>query len=302
MIGQITSIFFDIVTPVFLVVLLGYLLGPRFNLDARSLSRTSYFIFLPAFIFDTISTANIQISVAFQMILYAVVVHLILVFGAFVIAKVLGRSKEIVAAYVMIAVFGNVGNFGLSMVVFRFGEMAKVPATIYFLVILMLSFTICVGIASWTKGGGMVATLAVFKSPAILAFVPSAAIAAADLEIPLFVGRTTGLLAGAMIPTMLFALGVQLASMGQAKFSLDVVLSNSVRLIGGPLVALLLAAPFGLTGLERGSGIMQASMPAAVLVSIIAMEYDVVPDFVTTAVLFSTLASLVTLTAVIYLV
>ena len=47
---------------------------------------------------------------------------------------------------------------------------------------------------------------------------------------------------------------------------------------------------------------MQAAMPAAVLTSIIALEYDLLPDFVTRTVLFSTLASVVTLTLILAVV
>jgi hypothetical protein len=43
-------------------------------------------------------------------------------------------------------------------------------------------------------------------------------------------------------------------------------------------------------------------MPAAVLASIIALENDLLPEFVTTTVLFSTLASIVTLTLVLALI
>ena len=67
-------------------------------------------------------------------------------------------------------------------------------------------------------------------------------------------------------------------------------------------LAVLLAIPFDLTGLERSAGILQVSMPAGVTISIIAIEHDLVPDFVTTAVLISTLTSLVTLTFVLLLV
>jgi hypothetical protein len=42
--------------------------------------------------------------------------------------------------------------------------------------------------------------------------------------------------------------------------------------------------------------VFQAAMPTAVLASIIALEHNLLPDFVTTAVLFSTVASVVTLT------
>jgi hypothetical protein len=57
-----------------------------------------------------------------------------------------------------------------------------------------------------------------------------------------------------------------------------------------------------LSGIQIRSGILQAGMPVAVLGSIIAIEYDIIPEFVTTAVLFSTVVSLLTLTILLYLV
>ena len=48
--------------------------------------------------------------------------------------------------------------------------------------------------------------------------------------------------------------------------------------------------------MERSTGILQAAMPSAVLTSIIAIEYKLIPEFVTTTVLFSTLYSILTLT------
>jgi predicted permease len=101
---------------------------------------------------------------------------------------------------------------------------------------------------------------------------------------------------------MLVTLGVQLANMGRLKFSRDVIIGGSLRLVVGPILALGLASFFGLTGIERGAGIIQASMPVAVLASLIALEHDLLPDFVTTTVLFSTLASAFTLTVVLAIV
>jgi predicted permease len=46
------------------------------------------------------------------------------------------------------------------------------------------------------------------------------------------------------------------------------------------------------------SGIIQAGMPVAVLVAIISGEFNIVPGFVTSVVLFTTLASLFSLTAI----
>ena len=104
-----------------------------------------------------------------------------------------------------------------------------------------------------------------------------------------------GLLAGAMIPVMLFALGLQLVEQGRIHLTTDVMLASGVRLILVPLVGLLVAAPFGLTHIENAAGVLQAAMPVAVLVSIIAKENNIVPEFVTSVVVVSTLISVVTL-------
>ncbi len=303
MILQLLSIFIDVVTPVFALVLLGYLVGPRLNLEARTLSRAAYFIFAPAFIFNVISQANVPLAAVVRMTGYAFLVHLACVLVGFVVAKALGRSWEIVGAYMLIAVFGNVGNFGLSMVEFRLGNEAMVAATIYFLAILVIAFVIGVAAASWIRGsGGVGAILSVFKTPALLALWPALLFPITDLEVPLVLSRITGLLGEAMIPVMLVTLGVQLGEVGKLVINLDVVLASAVRLLAGPILAMILVVPFGLTGFERDVGILQSSMPAAVLCSIIAIEYDLVPEFVTTTVLFSTIASLFTLTVVLSLV
>ena len=148
----------------------------------------------------------------------------------------------------------------------------------------------------------MNAVLSAFKTPGIVAVFPAFLVNGLNLEMPLFAGRAIGLLAGALIPVMLVTLGVQLAHMGRPAFSRDVIIGGSLRLVVGPILALGLASFFGLTGIERGAGVFQASMPVAVLASLIALEHDLLPDFVTTTVLFSTLASAFTLTAVLAIV
>jgi predicted permease len=139
---------------------------------------------------------------------------------------------------------------------------------------------------------------AAFTTPGVIAVLPAFLVNWLDLPVPLFLERSIGLMAEALIPVMLLTLGIQLAAMGRPQIGKHVVAVSAVRLLAGPLVAALLAALFGLTGIARDAGIIQASMPAAVLTTLIALEHDLLPDFVTTVVLFSTLASAVTLTLV----
>ncbi len=301
--GQIFSIFFNILAPVFSLVLIGYIAGPRLGIEARSPSRISYYILVPPFIFNVFKDAEIEPGLALRMTAYIVTVTVATILIALLIAVVIRRaSPPMVAAYVMLATFGNVGNFGLPIIQFRLGEEALLAASVYFIVILTMGFVIGVIAANWFRGGGLQAVWKAFTTPAILALFPAFFVNYFNLPVPLFIDRAVELMAGALVPVMLITLGIQLAGMGRVRVSLDGVLAGSVRLVAGPILAIALAVPFGLTGIERGAGILQASMPAAVLTTLIAMEHDLLPDFVTTTVLFATLASSVTLTIVLAII
>ena len=297
-IGGIFLVFLNVVTPVFILVVIGYFVGPRLKIDARSLSRTAYFVFIPAFVFNIISEAKIDSELALQMLSFILVAQIAVALLGFLVGKALRQSREITAAFVLIATFGNVGNFGLPLIVFRLGETARTFATVYFVATVFISFVICVGVASWVRSGGVTAVFSVFKTPALIALIPALVFNIADVEVPIFLSRLSGLLGQAMIPVMLITLGVQMGEIPKIKISFNVFAASTVRLIGGPVLALLIVPYFGLEGLERSTGILQAAMPAAVLASIIALEYKLLPEFVTTTVLFSTLYSILTLTVI----
>ena len=297
-IGGIFLVFLNVVTPVFILVVIGYFVGPRLKIDARSLSRTAYFVFIPAFVFNIISEAKIDSELALQMLSFILVAQIAVALLGFLVGKALRQSREITAAFVLIATFGNVGNFGLPLIVFRLGETARTFATVYFVATVFISFVICVGVASWARSGGVTAVFSVFKTPALIALIPALVFNITDVEVPIFLSRLSGLLGQAMIPVMLITLGVQMGEIPKIKINFNVFAASTVRLIGGPVLALLIVPFFGLEGLERRTGILQAAMPAAVLASIIALEYKLLPEFVTTTVLFSTLYSVLTLTVI----
>ncbi|HEY6098197.1 MAG TPA: AEC family transporter, partial [Anaeromyxobacter sp.] len=143
MAAELLSVFVEVVAPVFAIVALGWALGPRLGLDAKTLSRAAYYVFVPAFTFDVISRSRVPLASAGRMAAYAVVTHVAFGAIAFALARLLGRSRKVIAAWVMLSVFGNVGNFGLALIQFRLGAAALAPATIYFIVILLTSFVVC---------------------------------------------------------------------------------------------------------------------------------------------------------------
>ncbi len=293
--NDIFTIFLNVIMPVFGIVLLGYLLGGRLALQAQTLTRAAYYVFVPAFIFQAISGSRIPLDHAAKMTCFIIVTHLLAALAAGSIGRLLGHTREMIAAFIMVAVSGNVGNYGLAMIRFRLGEDAVAPATLYYVALSIAIFVICVGAAGWAHGGSRGALGRLLKTPAIWAVVPALIVSNSDFAVPLMLTRMIGLLADAMIPVMLFSLGLQLLEQRQIKLSRNVFAASALRLLLAPAIACVVAIPFALSHLEYASGVLQSAMPTAIMAAIIAKEHNIVPHFVTTVVLFTILASLVTL-------
>jgi predicted permease len=295
---MLISVFLNVLAPVFIILGLAYAATRQLRLESRTLSRLAYYVLTPAFVFQVISTARIELGLAARMVAFITLVYVGSVALAFAVARLLRCSRQMTISYMMIASFGNVGNFGLPISQFAQGNAALLPATLYFLANLVFALVLCVMLANAGRGRLVHALGRVASTPALLALIPALVVNVTGVQVPAVIARPIELLAAAMIPAMLIALGVQFANAGIPRFNRDMLAAAGVRLISGPLLAFALAEGFGLPALERNVGILQASMPAAVLVSIIAMENDIVPEFTTVAVLFSNLASVATLSFV----
>ncbi|RRR67451.1 MAG: AEC family transporter [Candidatus Viridilinea halotolerans] len=299
--SQLIAVALNVLVPVFVLVALGYFVGPRLQLEIRTLSRLAYFVLTPVFVFSVLSQTRIEAALAGRMVGFITLVYLGTILLAFIVARLLRRSPQMTAAYVMIAAFGNVGNFGLPIIQFAEGAEALGIATLYFLANLVLAFIVCVTAANFSRGFSLSIVWQVLRTPAILALPPAMLVNWAEWSLPTVVARPLDLLSGALIPVMLLLLGSQLAAAGLPKINADLLISSAIRMIGGPLLAFATVAWFALPDLERNVGILQCSMPTAVLVSIIAMENKLLPEFVTATVLFSNAVSIVTLAVVLLL-
>ena len=129
------QVFLNTITPIFLLVAIGYFVGPRLEVQSRSLTKIAYFVFVPSFIFNTISNATVPGSLFLLILGFTLVLQLSMVAIAGLTGVLLRRPKETVAAFIMVAVFPNVGNFGLGIVEFHLGTEAVLLAAVYFLTV-----------------------------------------------------------------------------------------------------------------------------------------------------------------------
>lgn len=203
------------------------------------------------------------------------------------------------SAFILTTTFANTGNFGLSVNQFAFGDEALALASLYFITHTMLTNSIGVYVATIGKVQPKQALLGLLKVPAVYAIPIALIVRASGFQLPPMLWRPIDLLGSAAIPCMLIILGMQIGHAGLPAQKNLLGLSVALRLLLGPLIAVLIAPLLQLSDVAYQAGILEAATPTAVMTSIIALEYEVEPDFVTGAILVSTILSPLTITPLI---
>ena len=293
---NLVALFLDNLLPIFLAAFTGFLLAKWLNLDPRTLSQVVFFIFSPCLVFRLLTGSELDASDLVRMIGFAALVILIIGVITWVVGKFLRLERRTMMALLLTAMFMNAGNFGLSVNLFAFGNDGLAQASLYFVTSGILSYTIGVLIASMGTLSFREALIDLRKIPTVYAVFLGVLFMVFDWKLPGPVDKTVNLLASAAIPAMLVLLGMQFQRAEWRQNRLPLALSNILRLVIGPLLALSLSPLIGLHGVAFQAGVLESAMPTAVFTTILATQYDLEPSFVTTAVFTSTILSPLTLT------
>ena len=294
--SQLLTIFANNILPIFLAAGGGFLVSKYLKVSPRPVSQLTFNLFSPCLIFNLITTSKLGTADILRMVGFSITVILSLGALAWLIGMTLRLERHLLIAVIITAMFSNAGNYGLSVNQLAFGERAVAYASLYFVTMTVLAYTIGVLIASLGSSGIKNSLLGMFRLPMVYALILGLAFNLFKWELPLPADRAVTLLSNAAIPTMMVLLGIQLEHarwQGQAR-ALGV--SNLLKLVAAPLIAFPLSFAFKLTGSAWQAGITESAMPTAVLVTVLATEFEVEPSFVTTAVFTSTLLSPLTVT------
>lgn len=292
----------EVLLPVALVVLLGYGFGRRFELDLTTYTRTSIYVLMPSLIFDNLVSSALGLADLGRLALLVGFVTVILIGIAWAVSRPfgsLGRSTQ--SAMMVSIVLVNSGNLGLPVITFAFGQAAIPTAVVIVALTSIVTTTVGVFLSSRGSLSSRAALLRVFRTPLIYALSAALVVNLFGVQLPLAITRAAHLLAQATIPMILLLLGAQLArsSMREQVGPRWKALLTAVgaRLVIAPLVVAALTPLLGFSGLEQHALVVQLAMPTAVNAAVVAAEFGGDADFVGGAVVVSTLASLVTMTA-----
>jgi malate permease and related proteins len=293
------SIFTSDVLPIFLVAGVGFAAARVLRADVRTLSRVTFNALSPCLVFHLLVTSRLSASDFGRMTVLALVVIIGIGLVARLVTLPLRLDRAMTSAFLIVVMFSNSGNYGLPVVLFAFGRDALAHATVYFVANAVATYTLGVFLASAGHRSIRQAASGVLKVPAVWGVVAAACVLGFGAELPPAVMRPIELLSGAALPTMLLVLGMQLERGTWPERPGLVALAGVLALVVTPVIALGASHALGLTGVARQAAIVQSGMPSAVLTTILALEFDVAPTFVTACVLVSTLASPISVTLLI---
>jgi malate permease and related proteins len=293
------TIFLSDILPIFVVAGIGFLLARHVAVNVKALSTVVFNALSPCLAFTLLVTSSINVVEFVRMGLFCVALMGIRGVLARLIAVPLRLDRATRAGFLLAVVFSNSGNFGLPVVLFAFGREALTFATVYFVVAAVLSYTVGVFLAASGHRSVIDALRGITRVPTVYAVAAAAVVLATGARVPLGVMRAITLLSDAALPMMMLVLGMQLQRARRSEHPAAVATAVVLSLVVSPLLAFPVAMALGLSGPAFEAGIVQAAMPAAIVTTILALEFDLDPTFPTAVVFLSTLLSPLTVTVLI---
>lgn len=300
----LAMIFFQIVAPILVLLLVGAILQKKFSFNLKAMSQLITYCFMPAAVFVSLYETQVDLGV-----LGKVTVFIVLFIGSQMLlshflAKMLGLERQQSAVFKNSVVLINSGNYGIPVAQMIFATQPIGVAIQVILVIFQNMTTYTYGLynlISSTKSG--LSILKDFlKMPIIYALVVGVVLNVMNVEIPRALSIPINHISDGFIAVALITLGAQLSQIEvRTMLNKTIVLSCFTRLIMGPVVALLVIIVLGLDGVVAQSLFIASSFPTSRNSSSLALEYDVESNTAAQTVLLSTIVSCLTVTVVIYL-
>jgi len=305
--GLLVDLFFSILTdsiaPIFLIILIGYIIGKKFAVDIFTLTKINLYVFVPALIFVKITETEITREML-GAIGFAALLMGIMSFISMGVSRIRRSPRTLASAMRNSVLFYNSGNVGLPLIMLLYNQKPE-AVSIQIMVLLVQNLTTnTIGLYNASRGNMTIrqSLRQVLKMPSVYAV--TVAFLFKFLQVDLsraFIWPAAIFLSNGLVSVALLTLGVQLSKVKMDFKNADAYIASFLRLVGGPLAAYLLIRLFGITGVTAQVLLISSSVPTAVNTSLIAVEFHNEPDFASQVVFTTTLLSALTMSVVIYI-
>lgn len=301
----------DLALPFFALIFTGYAAGRTRLLPGSTIAGLNAFVFyfaLPGLLLVKTYQAPPASGDVTALLGAYYLPGFALFFAALLIGRRLFRvSTGAASLQALAAVFSNVGFIGLPLALLLYGSEAALPAVLIVMgdTIVMLGLATALIEADIGRGEDRAALLrliagGVARNPIVVAAVLGLSLNLASVPVPEPVVAYGSLLADAAGPCALFALGATLAGRPMHEGAAETLYLTFVKLVVHPaLVAVMALWVFELPPVWAAVAILQAALPIAANVYVLAQRYDLHAGRISTAIFVSTAAAVVTISLLI---
>ena len=247
------------------------------------------YIGTPALILNALGSAEIDNTSFLRTGLATLAVMGLLLALSWPFARLIGKPWKVAVAPLL---FSNVGNMGLPVSLYAFGEAGFAYAITIMVTMSLLQFSL----GAWLASTGGNPLRSITRSPTIWASIVATVMLLSDVHMPRFIGNSLELISGFTVPLMLITLGVSLANIRVRNLAAGVGFSL-LRIPFAAASAWAIGSLIGLPPLALNVLIMQMAMPVAVYNYMFAQKAGREPEYVATLVFCSTLAAFIYLPA-----
>ena len=263
----------QVIVPVFFIVGVGYAYARSVAPDMGSFNRIALDVLAPFLVYSALASKDFALREHVWLMAAAAIVILASGLIGWAVARAAGVAPRTMVPVVM---FNNCGNMGLPLALLAFGPANFGAAVALFSVSNLLHFSIGARITAQAAR-----TRDLLLSPLMLATALGYFSCATELRPPSAILGGMKLLGEAMLPLMLFTLGVRLTALRRTDIAAG-LLGAVTRPVAGLIVALPLAwflgQTVGLSSAARGQLLLFAALPPAVMQFLLAERYGQEPE------------------------
>ncbi len=281
------------VLQVFLLVAVGFVFAHWKKIHLSSVTELIVYLGTPSLVFSSLASkplyaGDIVVLLSGILLIFAGVGLLIRLY--FLVFHFTSRG------FTLPSLFMNAGNMGIPLALFAFGQAGMQRATLLFVMITFLQYSLGIyilnGRGNWTE---------IFRLPLIYATLAGLAFNLLQIKVPELLLQPISMLGQATIPFMLISLGYRLHQVESLQWG-HALGGALVRIVGGFAAANLAVYLIGAQGVNRQVLLLYGALPAAVINFVLTEKYRQDPGLAASIVVIGTFISVLTIPIVFWLI
>ncbi|MBR3833747.1 MAG: AEC family transporter [Lachnospiraceae bacterium] len=296
--------------PIFLVILLGYVLKMKKFLTEEFADMANKFCFniaLPLMLYQDISKTNVREEMDIRFFLFCLIVTIIMFMLVWCIAKLFVKDKTMVGAFAQAGARGSAAILGVAFVENICGDIGMtalmIVASVPFFNMLSVIILVCEAPSKSNENINKIKSsiINIAKNPIIIGIVLGLIASLVELRLPVIIDRSFDYVGRTATPIALIAIGAGF-NVKEAIARLKPAIGASfIKLIGLPMLFLPIAVKMGFRDAEMVSILVMLAAPTTVSSYVMAKSMNNDHVLASNVIVLTTLLASVTLTAWVFI-